>query len=246
MAQPTRLYTDLAPWFHLLTAPEDYAEEAASYRAALVAACESPPRTLLELGSGGNNTSHLKAHFEMTLVDLSPGMLDISRSINPECEHLERDMRDVRLGRLFDAVFIHDAIVYMTTASGLAGAIETAFVHCRPAGVALFCPDDTRENFRPTTSHGGHDSGDRGLRYLQWAWDPDPADTSHITDFAYLLREGGEVRCEYDRHVSGLFAHDEWLRLIAEAGFEAWALQFEHSELESGSLEMFLGVKPDG
>lgn len=23
-----RLYTDLAPWFHLLTAPADYAEEA--------------------------------------------------------------------------------------------------------------------------------------------------------------------------------------------------------------------------
>ena len=31
-----RLYTDLAGWFHLLTAPEDYAEEADFYWGCLV------------------------------------------------------------------------------------------------------------------------------------------------------------------------------------------------------------------
>ena len=30
-----QMYSDLAPWFHLLTAPEEYAEEAAIYLAAL-------------------------------------------------------------------------------------------------------------------------------------------------------------------------------------------------------------------
>ncbi len=65
-----KLYGDLASWFHLLTAPEDYAEEAEVYRQTLVEACAQPPRTLLELGSGGgNNACHLKAHFEMTLTD---------------------------------------------------------------------------------------------------------------------------------------------------------------------------------
>lgn len=48
----------------------------------------------------------------MTLVDLSPEMLTTSCALNPECEHLPGDMRTVRLGRLFDAVFIHDAIIY--------------------------------------------------------------------------------------------------------------------------------------
>ena len=111
-----RLYSDFASWFHLLTAPEDYAEEAEIYRQALLAACQSPPQTLLELGSGGgNNASHLKVHFNLTLVDLSPVMLAISQALNPECEHLQGDMRTVRLGRLFDAVFIHDAIMYLTS-----------------------------------------------------------------------------------------------------------------------------------
>lgn len=107
-----RLYTDLASWFHLLTAPEDYAEEAAFYQQCILDASAAPPRTLLELGSGGGNmASHYKRRFESTLVDPAPGMLDLSRRLNPECEHVERDMRTVRLGRLFDVVFVHDAVM---------------------------------------------------------------------------------------------------------------------------------------
>src|SRR6266852_1490973 len=48
-----RLYSEFASWFHLLTAPAEYAGEAAFYRQALIAASASPLRTLLELGSGG-------------------------------------------------------------------------------------------------------------------------------------------------------------------------------------------------
>ena len=59
-----RLYVDLAPWYHLLTDPSEYVEEAAAYREALLSASEARPRTLLELGSGGgNNVFHLKREF---------------------------------------------------------------------------------------------------------------------------------------------------------------------------------------
>jgi hypothetical protein len=68
--QYPRLYSDLAGWFHLLTAPSEYADEAALYRQLLESM--GPIRTVLELGSGGgNNASHLKVHFQMTLVDVS-------------------------------------------------------------------------------------------------------------------------------------------------------------------------------
>ena len=243
MADP-KLYAGLASWFHLLTAPADYAEEAEFYRTTLIEASTQAPRTVLELGSGGgNNASHLKAHFEMTLVDLSAEMLELSRTINPELEHIEGDMRTVCLEREFDAVFVQDAVAYMTSETDLRAAMETAFVHCRPGGVALFAPDDLRETFRPATSHGGHDGDGRSLRYLEWRWDPDPADTMYTVDFAYLLREAdGSVRVEQDRHLCGLFARDDWLRLLSDAGFEPKALPFEHSELEPGT-ELFVGVK---
>jgi hypothetical protein len=180
----------------------------------------------------------------MVLVDLSPGMLSVSAALNPECEHVQGDMRTVRLGRQFDAVFVHDAVEYMTTESDLRMAIDTAFVHCRPGGGALFAPDFVRETFRPSTDHGGNDNGTQALRYLEWTWDPDPADTTYLTEYAYLLRTpDGTVRVEHDRHVGGLFARADWLRLFADAGFEARALSFHHSDLEHDS-EVFVAHRP--
>jgi SAM-dependent methyltransferase len=240
-----KLYTDLADWFHLLTAPEEYREEAAFYRSVLESRSPSPPRTLLELGSGGgNNASHLEARFDLTLVDLSPRMLAASERLNPGCEHLQGDMRTVRLGRLFDAVFVQDAISAMQSEEDLARAIETAFVHCRPGGVALFAPDFVRETFRPGCDHGGHDRGGRGLRYLEWFWDPDPRDTTYRAELVYLMRhEDGRVEVERDRFELGLFARADWLRLLAAAGFEPEAIPLPEAR-EGIGCGLFLGRRP--
>jgi len=239
------LYRELADWFPILTGPADYAEEAQFYRQAINALSRVRPQTMLELGSGGgNNASHLKQHYELTLVDLSPDMLAVSQKLNPECEHLQGDMRTVRLGRTFDAVFIHDAIVYMTTEADLRQAIETAYVHCRPGGVALFAPDEVRETFKPLTSHGGHDGDGRALRYLEWTWDPDPADSHYVFTMVYLLREGnGPVRSVLDEHHCGMFGHGDWLRIIKEVGFEPHWLPFAHSEMTHGSTNVYMGRK---
>lgn len=239
------MYTDFAAWFHALTAPEDYAEEAEIYRNEILAASQIPVREVLELGSGGgNNASFLKKHFQMTLVDLSPGMLEVSRKLNPECEHLQGDMRSVRLGRLFDAVFIHDAIAYMASAGDLKSAMRTAFVHLKPGGVALFAPDQLQETFKPYTDHGGYDQGDRGLRYLEWGWDPDPTDNSMISLMVYVLRQAkDDIQIIEDRHICGLFSSDEWLSMLAEVGFAGRAQRIELSEVEPYCGQVFIGVK---
>ena len=241
-----KLYNELAAWWPLMSAPEDYKEEAAFYGRTLAEACSGPAQTVVELGSGGgNNASHLKSRFTMVLVEPSPGMLQVSRALNPECEHVQGDMRTVRLGRLFDLVFVHDAICYMTTESDVRQAIETAFVHCRPGGAALFAPDHVRENFTPSSDHGGHDNDTHGLRYLEWTWDPDPADSTYLVEYAYLLRTpDGMVRVEHDRHLEGLFSRDVWVRLLKEAGFEPRVVPFDHSELEPGTYEVFVATKP--
>ena len=144
---------------------------------------------VLELGSGGgNNASHLKSSFTMTLVDRSPAMLDVSRALNPECEHIEGDMRDVRLGRTFDAVFVHDAIDYMMTEADLRGAMQTAFAHSRAGGVAVFVPDHTTETFEEDVDHGGDEGSDgRAVRYLFWTT-LDTRSGLVRTDYVFLLR----------------------------------------------------------
>lgn len=243
-----RLYDDLAEWFPLLSPPEEYEEEAALYVRVLTDTLGATPREVLELGSGaGSNASHMKAAFRMVLVDKSPGMVAVSRALNPDCEHVEGDMRTVRIGRQFDAVFVHDAVMYMTTERDLARAIETAFVHCRPGGAVLFAPDFVRETFRAISDCGGTDGDGRGMRYLEWTVDPDPADNTYVVDYAYLLREAdGTVRVEHDRHVEGLFARADWIRLLEAAGFTGvQVVPGDLSVLVPGQYELFVGRRPE-
>src|SRR3954465_5913457 len=157
--QSPLLYGTLVPWYRLLDPPADHADEAACYRDALEDATRGPAATLLELGAGaGGNASHLKERFRCTLTDVSEPMLGLSRQLNPECEHVRGDMRTLRLGRVFDTVLVHDAVCYMTTVEDLRAVAETAFVHTRPGGAALFAPDLVRERFHEVTElHGGDD-----------------------------------------------------------------------------------------
>jgi SAM-dependent methyltransferase len=240
-----RFYRDLAVWWPLISPPSDYAEEAA-YASTLLKSASIPVREVLELGSGGgHNAVHLKAEFTMMLTDLSEEMLDVSRRLNPDCDHQQGDMRTVRLGRSFDAVFIHDAVDYMVTEADLRLAIETAFVHCRPGGVAVFTPDHTREAFVEETDHEGHDGDDgRAVRFLDWTWDPDPADTWVLTEYAFLFREpDGSVHVVHETHRLGLFGRDDWLRLLTDAGFEPRAVTEVTSE-DRTPRELFVGHRP--
>lgn len=234
-ADTYRLYGDLAAWWHLISPAEEYVEEAA-FAAGVLASGQRPTRTVLELGSGGgSNACHLKSRFDMTLVDLSAAMLDASRAVNPECEHLLGDMRTIRLGREFDAVFVHDAIDYMTTEDDLAGAIATAGAHCRPGGVAVFMPDVTVEQFRldaDDSEHGGHDGPDSsGARYFAWSWDPDPDDSWIRTDYVFVLRDAtGSVEVVHEAHRIGMFSRELWLGLLADHGLEPVLLTEQTSD----------------
>lgn len=214
------LYGELVSWYRLLDPPEDHLDEAVCYQEAIERAASPGAETLLELGAGaGHNAFHLKRRFRCTLTDVSEPMQSLSRKLNPECEHLAGDMRTLRLGRVFDAVLVHDAVMYMTTEEDLRAAARTAFVHTRPGGAAIFAPDCVRETFQEgTTVHAG-DGGARSLRCLEWTWDPDPSDTTFITEYAFLLRQGTEVKAVHDRHIEGVFARATWIHVLTGAGF---------------------------
>lgn len=218
-----RFYGDLAPWWPLISPPAEYADESA-FVASVLRSVPIEIRDVLELGSGGGHSAwHLKQQFAMTLVDLSPQMLAMSRQLNPECAHHEGDMRMVRLERAFDAIFVHDAIDYMLSEADLRQVFETAFRHCRPSGVAVFVPDHVAETFVPTTEHGGGDADDgRAARYLSWTWDPSPDDSWVQTEYAFLLRQAdGGIESVHETHRTGLFSRQRWLDLLSEAGFAA-------------------------
>jgi Methylase involved in ubiquinone/menaquinone biosynthesis len=236
-----KLYRELADWWPLFSPPSHYAEEAADLLPVLLSATAQPPRTLLELGAGGGSLAfHLKGSLELTLTDLSPQMLEVSRRVNPECEHVVGDMRSLDLGREFDLVLIHDAIMYATDPASVRATLATAFRHRKPGGALVVVPDCVKETFEPKTSTGGEDGPDgRGLRYLEWTWDPDPSDDTYEVAFAFMLRErGGAVRVEHDRHRFGLFPRAAWIRWLEEAGFAA------SSRVDPWGRDVFIGKKP--
>ena len=238
------VYDELAEWWPVLSAPHEYEMEAKVYGDIIEGAARGPVSEILELGSGGgNNASHMKERFAMTLVDRSRAMLDVSKRLNPDCAHFEGDMRTVRLNRTFDAVFVHDAVMYLTELDSLGAAIETAYIHCRPGGVALFVPDDVRETFHPSVDHGGHDAEGRSARYLEWVFDPDPTDTTFVAEYAYVLREGDKpARYLNERHTFGLFGIDEWVGLMEGVGFDTRVVKARLGEDELDETELFIGV----
>jgi SAM-dependent methyltransferase len=240
------LYRELASWWPLISPPAEYSEDAALI-GAVFASAGQPVRTLLDLGSGGGHVAtHLKAGRSMTLVDLSGEMLEVSRRLNPDCLHVQGDMRSIRLGRTFDAVLVHDAVDYVTSDDDLRLVIETAFAHCRPGGLAVFAPDHTAQTFQAGTGSGGggDDGSGRQASFRERISDPDPGDEWILAEYEFTLREAdGTVRVVPEAHRLGSFSRDTWLRLLAAAGFEA-ADPLSAGTSQRGSRVMFVGNRP--
>ena len=225
-----RLYSDLAYLWPIVSPPEDYAGEAEHWRAAIRAGLGGGRHRILELGAGGgHNLSHLTADFEATAVDLSPAMLEHSRRLNPEVEHHVGDMRTVRLGAVFDAVLIHDAVSYMLTEDDLHAAFATARAHLRPGGLLLVAPDLVAESFEDPMVlrwpiRPPHRPGGIRVEVEERISDPDPADTIIESVIRYTITEGRTRRVETDVHLSGLFPVDVWMSLMDGAGFKTEVL----------------------
>jgi hypothetical protein len=242
-----RLYHELSDWYPLLTTLADYLEEAAQYREVLLEALGPGRHTLLELGAGaGANAHYLRDRFELTLTDLSPRMLELAARHCPGARTVAGDMRTLRLGETFDAVFMHDAIVYLRSEAELAGAFATAHLHLRPGGVVLVAPDYVTETFAPGLDCGGSDGEGRSLRYLEWTWQEPGVTGEYVTDFTLVMREGtGEPRVVNDRHREGLFPRATWLGLLEQAGFEVQRLERPNPDGER-ELDLFLGRRRTG
>ena len=130
------LYGELVPWYYLLDPTEDHIDEAATYQAAFERAIGSEAETLLELGAGGgNNAFFLKRRFRCTLTDISAPMLELSRALNPDCEHTIGDMRALRLERTFDAVV---ATLVLCSVDDPAEALREVLRVLKPGGRFVF------------------------------------------------------------------------------------------------------------
>jgi len=217
-----RLYEDLVWVWPIMSPPEDYVEEGRKLSELIKERSPAGAETLLHLGCGGGHNDHtLKDYFKVTGIDISEPMLELAGRLNPEVDYHQGDMRSVRLGKTFDAVVGLDSLAYMQTEEELRGVFETAYLHLKPGGVFLAFPEFTRERFQQNWAHSSsHSSGDVSITYFENYYDPDPGGTIIEATFIYLIRQGGKLEIETDRHLCGIFGMETWLSLLNETGFE--------------------------
>lgn len=216
----SRLYGDLAGWWPLLSSDEAREEEAVVLSSLLSQAADGPIRAVLELGCGGGGLAmHLPASWDLTLVDQATAMLDVSRARNPSATHLPGDMRSLRLSRTFDAVLLHDAVMYLTSQADLEATMHTIAAHLRVGGAAVVVPDVTRETFfESTLMDGAEGPGGTSARLLEWRWDPDPDDETFLDELVLVVRDDDGVHTVHETHEMGLFSREVFADTMGQAG----------------------------
>ena len=237
-----QLYFQLAKWWPLLSPQEDYEEEGLLY-SSLILNCLNDWESFLELGCGsGFLASYFPHSLRKVMVDSSAEMLRHCEQANPTAQCELGDMRSLRLGEQFDAVMVHDALMYLTTHEDLLACLQTAADHCRPGGVVLLLPDVVRERFEEgNTLLAGRDTEGASVRLMEWHWDPDREDCTFRVEFSLLVRDKEEVRSHHETHTMGLFDQSTW-----EAAVKSVGLMLEDVEIPPGLQvgEIFLARKP--
>jgi len=215
-----RLYTDLAEWWPYVSQRTSFAAEASVHLRLIDDARGHRAETILELGCGGGLLAkEFDADRTVVLTDLSPQMLEQSRQVNPSREHILGDMRSMRIDRKFDAVLLHDSVMYLTSPEDLAATFATAAAHLDEGGVLLVLPDVVKETFEEGSVSGGS-FGTPGAQLLEWHWDPDPNDHTYRVDMCFMLRhENGRMEVIHEHHEMGLFDRTTICRLLRDAGF---------------------------
>ena len=116
---------------------------------------------------------------------------------------------------------VEEAADLLPTLMQAADATPKTLLELGSGGGVVIVPDYVRETFQSESSVHGEDGADgRGLRYLEWKWDPDPNDTTFEVAYVFVMRESDDsMRVEVDRHREGLFPRDAWLAWLNDAGF---------------------------
>ena len=224
-----RAYGDLAWTESILTSPDEYAEETGYFGKIIQDHSRIEVKTLLHLGCGAGVNDHtFKKSFEVTGVDVSEGMLEIARKLNPEVRYIRGDMRNVRLKEMFDAVALPDCIGYMTTERDLRKATLTANNHLKPGGVLLIVAL-VREDFRENNFVYAGSRGDVEITIFENNHACGSRPTTYEATLVYLIRRKGKLEIVSERHVQGLFPLATWISLLRDLGFNVRGAKLDHS-----------------
>jgi SAM-dependent methyltransferase len=176
--------------------------------------------SLLDVACGtGRHLEHLRSHFRVEGLDLSPEMLQIARSRCPGIPFHEGSLVDFRLADTFDVVTcLFGSIGYALTLENLRRAFHTMAHHLKPGGVLVVEPWLTPDRFVS------------GRLVLDSVDDPDlKVARMYVTrregrisvfESQYLVGRSEGVTHFTERQELGLFTDEEYRRALNRAGLD--------------------------
>jgi SAM-dependent methyltransferase len=213
-------YARSADFYDLVYGGKPYADEAAAVHARIQAHLRSGGDALLDVGCGtGSHAAHLRGHYRVDGLDLEEGLLRIARGRYPDAAFHQGDMTDFDLGREFDAlVCLFSAIGYVRTEDGLRRAMANFARHLRPGGVAVVEPWLSPEVFRPGMPRLDVSEFPelKVARMGRTDWEGDLS----VIVFVYVVGHPHGIEHWEERHLLGLFTHQQMLDAFTAAGLE--------------------------
>jgi ubiquinone/menaquinone biosynthesis C-methylase UbiE len=233
------MYGRLAALYDTIYSFKDYAAEAARLHE-LIQSRHPGAHTLLDVACGtGKHLEQLRPHYEVEGTDFSAEMLEIARRRLPDVPLHQADMRDLRLGKRYDAVTcLFSAIGAMKTVADLEAAIARMAKHVSEGGLLIVEPWVARERYE---TGGLHTLVARETNVQIARMNISERERNlAVLDFHYLIGTDEGVEYTRDRHELGLFSDADY-----DKAFRLADLSVEHDPEGLIGRGLYIGTRAD-
>jgi ubiquinone/menaquinone biosynthesis C-methylase UbiE len=233
------MFSKTAQYYDKIYGHKDYQAEVVSLQAIVEQEPGADRNTLLDVACGtGSHIDFLKAHYQVTGLDLEPGLLEMARQRHPQVAFHQGDMIHFDLDQRFDVITcLFSAIGYVRTVANLRRAVCTMTHHLEPGGVLLIEPWFTPQDWNPGKPHALL-IDEPELKIARLSTSLSDGRLSWF-DFHYLIATPKGTEHLVERHELGLFERSEMRAAFVDAGLTA---RYDEHGLTGRGL--WIGVRP--
>jgi SAM-dependent methyltransferase len=197
-------------------------------------------KTLLDVACGtGKHISYLQDHYEVHGLDINRDLLRIAGKRCPDVPFHAEDMSDFDLGLTFDVVIcLFSSIGYVRTKENLRKSIQCMANHVASGGLLIVEPWFTPESFWP--EHVVLNVYDQPGLKIAWMYAHEKKDNTSVLDIQYMVGTVKGIETFTEKHVLGLWTHQEYLDAFESAG-----IQVHYDEKGLFGRGMYTGEKKD-
>lgn len=141
------LYEGTAPYYDLIYAYKNYANEVQRINQYISEYKKSEGNDLLDIGCGtGEHIKFLKEKYKCVGIDPNQWMLNVARKKLPDIEFIQQDMIQLKLNKKFDVILcLFTAINHAMTLDDLKLTFKNMEQHLKPGGIILLEPAKIKE-----------------------------------------------------------------------------------------------------